>query len=186
MIKPFKLLIIYSTVLFFSGCNTTPLKYTLDPEFSYLEDLGQGVEMVAVKVTDNRQRFDGGNGIQGPSDVAGKLKNRLVEKLQQHGYKIINKPLLADIAYELEINELSLVVNKSMLKSLISGKSNITFTVRKHSEFKTKIFSATKTQEVANPTNDLDVTGVVNQMLSSLFANMFSDPQITKFTRKSQ
>ncbi|MCF6193715.1 MAG: YajG family lipoprotein, partial [Kangiellaceae bacterium] len=111
-------------------------------------------------------------------------QKQLITKLKNYGYKIINKPLLADMAFELVINKLELAVDKSMLKSLIRGNSKITLTLRKHSAHISKIFSATKTQEVANPANNADVSGVVNQMLSSLFANMFSDQQMVEFSER--
>jgi len=180
-----KILVLATFLLTLFGCNSTPLKYTLDPEFSYLQELGRDIKIVSVRVVDKRQNTTT-DSVKDPDEVASKLQNQLIQKLKDKGYKIINKPLLADIAYEMVINELDMAVDKSMFKSLIRGNSKITLTLRKHSDSVTKIFSATKTQEVANPANSIDVTGVANQMLSNLFANMFSDQQIVEFSEKSQ
>jgi len=183
MLKSFKILV--ATIILFAllGCNSAPLRYTLDPEFSYLQGLGRDIKVVSVKVIDKRSNTNNST-VEDPDEVAGKLQKQLIGKLKDHGYKIISKPLLADMAYELVISELEMTVDKSMLKSLIRGNSKITLTLRKHSDHISKIFSATKTQEVANPVNNVDVTGVANQMLSSLFSNMFSDQQIVEFSEK--
>ena len=185
MSKSYQFLVITTFLLTLFACNSAPLRYTLDPEFSYLQELGRGIKIVSVSVIDKRQNT-ASETVVDPDNVANKLQDQLIQKLKDKGYKIINKPLLADIAYEMVINELDMAVDKSMLKSLIRGNSKITLTLRKHSNYITKIFSATKTQEVANPANSIDVTGVANQMLSSLFANMFSDQQIVEFSEKSQ
>ncbi len=188
ILRPTILTVVVLLVL--SACKTTSLKYSLDPEFSYLKESLQTAQIVAVTVTDQRDQSakvaSEYMAVAQIEDVAETLRNQLIRQLRKQGYKIINKPLLADIAYDLVIKKLVLKVDKSLFKTSLNGNSEISLTLHKHGESKSKIFSASRTQEVANPASNLDATGVVNQMLSSLFANMFSDQSLVKFISDSE
>jgi len=185
-----KTIFMMALILTLFACSSVTLKYAIDPEFSYLKESLQTAKIVAVTVTDGRgsaaRTGSPTIAVAKTDDVAETLRSQLINKLKKSGYKIISKPLLADIAYELVIQELELSVNKSMLKTTLLGSGKILLTVRKHGESLAKSFSATRTQEVANPAGDLDATGVVNQMLSSLFANMFSDQELSTFAAKRE
>lgn len=177
-------------VITLSSCGSATLKYAIDPEFDYLKESLQTAKVVAVTVADGRgsaaKTSSGTMAVAKTGNVAQTLRSQLVSKLKAQGYKIISKPLLADVAYDLVIQELELSVNKSMLKTTLLGKGKILLTLRKHGESLAKTFSATRTQEVANPATDLDATGVINQMLSRLFANMFSDQALSEFAVKPE
>jgi uncharacterized lipoprotein YajG len=171
-----------------SGCNPAVLKYQLDPEINNLDRLSQSAKIVALKITDNRVTDPADNSnqkiISGPKDETKLLQDKLIALLKQNGYKIISKPLLADVAFELEITTLKLTIESSTFKSVIRGNSEIKLITNKHSQQWSKIYRATREQEVANPANDLDATGVINQMLTKQLSSIFSDPDLKDFISK--
>jgi len=189
-----KLLIkkLFPTLVFailLSGCNPAILQYQLDPEITHLDQLPEETKIVALKVVDARVAHESNennqNIVTGPTDEIKVIEKKLTDFLKQAGYKIISKPLLADLSFEIEINTLQLSLESSTFKSTIGGKSEIKLTVNKRGEQWSKIFRATREQEVANPVNDLDVTGVVNQMLTKQFSSMFSDQSLKDFFSKN-
>ena len=179
-----------AVILIISGCNPATLKYQLDPEISYLNQLPDETKIVALKVIDARTATSPDNTeqhlVSGPSDEAKILQDKFITQLKQNGLKIISKPLLADIAFEIEIVHLALTLESSTFKSVIRGKSEIKLTANKQGATWSKIFRATREQEVANPANDLDVTGVINQMLTKQFSRIFTDQTLTEFLAKQQ
>jgi len=185
-----KLTISILTILFvMTGCTPALLKYQLDPGFDAVKEAAGTAKIVAVSVVDlrknnERSTLNGKIAINGIEADAKVLQAKLIEKLKRENYKIISKPLLADIAFEIEINKLSLLIESGTFKSVIQGQSEFKLTVNKHSERWSKIFRATRTQEVANPANNLDATGVINQMLTKQLATAFSDPALADFVSK--
>jgi len=185
--KIFALVIALSFLL--SACNPSTLKYQLDPDIDNLDILPEKVKIVAVKVIDLREKVtDTGKQktISGPNDEAKVLQEKLMTLLKQRGYKIISKPLLADVAFNIEIMALKLTVEELTFKSIVRGKSEIKMTVNKRSQQWSKIFRATSMQEVGNPTNNLDVTGVMNKMLTKQLSSVFSDPTLEEFVKNPQ
>ncbi len=183
-----KTFITLTAMAILSGCNPAILKYQLDPEINNLDRLAQDAKIVALKVTDSRVNNSANtsnqNAIAGPDNETKQLQDKLITLLKQNGYKIISKPLLADVAFELEITKLTLTIESSTFKSVIRGNSEIKLTANKHSLQWSKIYRATRQQEVANPANDLDATGVINQMLTKQLSGIFSDPDLKGFISK--
>lgn len=180
----------FAIIIVISACNPAALKYQLDPEIAYLNQLSEETKIVALKVIDARTAISPDNTkqniISGPGDEAKILQDKLITQLKQNGFKIISKPLLADIAFEIEITQLALTMETSTFKSIIRGKSEIKLTASKQGTKWSKVFRATREQEVANPANDLDVTGVINQMLTKQFSNIFTDQSLTEFLTEQQ
>lgn len=182
--------LIVSMLLF--GCSSAKLKYSLDPEISYLEETALASKVISVKVIDGRKLLEEQPSssdeinIAGPENIAKHLQTLIIAKLKQQGYKIGSNPLLADTAYELKLEELKLIASKNLLKSTLKASSKVVLTISKHSESFTKIFQSTRTQEVANPISALDATGVVNQLLSEQLAKAFSDPKFVQFASEQE
>ena len=185
-----KIFVLFLTTVALSGCNPDILKYQLDPGIDQLNGLAENAKIVALSVKDNRpvssNQSSSIKSILGPNDEANVLRGKLVALLKQGGYKIINNPLLADISFEIQINKLELNIESSTFKSTIRGNSEFKFSVRKNGEDWAKVYRATREQEVANPVNELDATGVMNQMLTRLLSNAFSDASLKEFIQKNQ
>jgi len=184
-------IIFLALILSLLGCSTKKPTYNLDPEFSLLQEQTNKSSVVAVKVIDNRQKTIELQGnkqtvLSSSHKDAEVLQDKLISRLKQQGHKIINKPLLADIAYEIELNRLSLTFETAMFKSEFAANSEIKLTVRRHSQHWTKIFRSSKTQEVANPATDRDATGIINQLLSQQLESAFSDNSLLEFLSKTQ
>jgi len=178
-------------MLSLSGCSAKKPSYDLDPEFGLLHEQTNKVSIVAVKVIDNRQKAIKPQGDKqtihsSSNNDAEVLQNKLISRLKQQGYKIINKPLLADIAYEIELNQLNMTLETGMLKSKFVAYSEIKLTVRRHSQHWSRVYRASKTQEVANPATDRDATGIINQLLSQQLVSAFSDNSLSEFLSKTQ
>ncbi len=187
-LKPIKYLFLIASLFILTACNPDLLKYKLDPDFGSLEQLAGKSEIVAVQVSDKRtkQPIPTGDIKLAPmEDEATILNKRLIEQLKDLDYKIINKPLLADLAIMMDINELSVSIQESTFKSTVKANSVFTLTIRRNGEEWRKIFRAARTQEVANPVNQNDATGVINQLLSKQLSNAFSDPALMEFLSKS-
>ncbi len=186
--KPIKYLFLIASLFILTACNPDLLKYKLDPDFGSLEQLAGKSEIVAVQVSDKRtkQPIPTGDIKLAPmEDEATILNKRLIEQLKDLDYKIINKPLLADLAIMMDINELTVSIQESTCKSTVKANSVFTLTIRRNGEEWRKIFRAARTQEVANPVNQNDATGVINQLLSKQLSNAFSDPALMEFLSKS-
>ncbi len=168
------------------GCQQMPLKYQLDPEIVNLDELASKAKMVALKVSDSRKPLNNDQSqlISGPINEAKLLQDKLINQLKTKKYKIINNILLADLAIHLEIIQLNLTIKKTTFKSIIYGKSEIKITVNKKNQQWSKIKKATRTQEVANPANNIDATGVLNQMLSQQLSSLFADKSLLEFVKK--
>ena len=183
-------IIFLALILSLSGCNTKKPTYNLDPEFGLLQEPTNNTSIVAVKIIDNRQKAKEQDDKQiilsSSGNDAEVLQDKLISRLKQLDYKIINKPLLADIAYEIQLNKLNITLETGILKSKFVANSEAKFTVRRNSQQWTKIFRASKTQEVANPATDREATGIINQLLSQQLESAFSDSSLSEFLSKRQ
>ncbi len=179
-IRPFLLLAI---ILFSSGCTTTSLKYHFDPEITQLEQLSAHAKVVAITVEDKRsaQTTSKDENIQhiphNPDD-AKTLKNKLIANMKQNNFKIIGNALLADLSFNLQIEQFDVSVNKSFFKSEVMVKSQLRVIARHQGNKYEKIYTMKRQQEVANPATELDVTGVVNQLLSQQLSIILSDKSL--------
>lgn len=186
--KSLKSLLLLASLFALTACNPDLLKYKLDPDFGSLEQLAGKSEIVAVKITDKRSNQPIPSGdikLAAFEDEATVLNKRLIDQLKELDYKIINKPLLADLAVMMDINELDVSIQESTFKSTVKANSVFTLTIRRNGEEWRKIFRAARTQEVANPVNQNDATGVINQLLSKQLSNAFSDPALMEFLSKT-
>ncbi len=173
------------------SCSSKTPSYNLDPEFSLLHEQNDKYSIVAVKVFDNRKKTVEKTGkkqttLSSTHNDAEVLQEKFIRRLKQQDYKIINKPLLADIAYEISLNQLNITLEKGFLKSNFIATSEIKLTVRRNSETWSKVFRSSKTQEVANPTTDGDASGIINQLLSQQLISAFSDSSLAKFLSEIQ
>jgi len=178
------------SLLVLTACSSTPLKYQLDPEINNLNQFNPSIKIVAVSVIDARSTESGGTtrgaAISGPKDEATILTKSLISILKDNGMKIISKPLLADLSIKMEINKFNVKLKEETFKSIITANSKLTVTLHKHSQQWSKIVKASRVQEVANPVNSLDVTGVMTQMLSKQLSGIFSDPQLKQFVNSKE
>jgi len=186
--RNYLLFLVLSAVLSITGCSSQTLKYRLDPDFGSLQEVAGQSKIVAVKVTDSRTTAQAQSNktiISSTADEAKVLKDGLTKQLKELEYKIINNPLLADLAVTLDLKTLSLDLEASTFKSTLKAESSFTLTIRKNRQEWTKIFRSGRTQEVANPVNDNDATGVINQLLSKQLSSAFSDPALMEFLAKA-
>jgi len=101
--------------------------------------------------------------------------------LKDNQFKIINRVLLADIGLEIKIIDLKLSITSEFFKSKLIGKSVLEIIIHKKSERWSKTYNTSRTQDVANPVDEFDATGVMNQMLSKQFNNIFTDKELIDF-----
>jgi len=173
-----------------SACTHSQLSYQLDPELVNFPPKVTNMNMVAFTLVDKTSNEQTKNPEKSISVVSKQqlpqLEQKFINKLKGLNYKIISNPLLADLAIKIEINQLDLRLEKGTFKSKFNAYSQIKLTINKKSESWSKIFRASKMQEVANPATDVDATGIINQLLSGQFEKSFSDPSLTKFLEKHQ
>ena len=167
------------------GCSPASLSYRLDPEVNNVQRLSNHAKLVSVSVTDNRQQKATAAEqdiiiASGPEDEAKVLRTLLIDNFKKNNFKIINNPLLADLSIEIQIEQLEARINKSMFKSEVKVSSHLRLKAKKQSQSLEKLFKMNRNQEVANPPNELDVTGVVNQLLSNQLSSIFADPALIK------
>lgn len=178
-----KLFYAFLTLVLVSGCSVKQLSYQLDPELTSVQRLANHVKIVAVSVTDKRSAIaqkdtDDVFYVKGPNQEAELLKSKIIDNLKRNDFKIIGNNLLADLAINVEIEQLDAKVEHSFFKSKIAAKSHLRLKANKKSQRFEKLYKTTRAQEVANPANELDVTGVVNQMLSEQLTTIFTDPAL--------
>ncbi|MFT6733640.1 MAG: putative lipoprotein YajG [Polaribacter sp.] len=179
------LAIMANTFLF--GCTSSKLIYQIDPDFSQLTPALENREIIYVEVTDNRNATTNTATLTSiDSDIPDStaLKSKLTQYLKDKQFKIINRPLLADIGIEIGIVELELSLDSGFFKSKITGKSELKIIFHKKSKQWSKTFKASRSQDIANPVNEFDATGIMNQMLSKQFNSIFSDGELIKFITK--
>ncbi|WP_444997898.1 YajG family lipoprotein [Aliikangiella sp. IMCC44359] len=183
----FKLILtLTSTIALISGCSPSKLNYRLDPEVRNIQSLSEYAQLIAVSVSDNRPLATPNSSndnilfASGPQNEAALLKTKLIDSLKKNGFKIISNPLLADLSIDIEIEKLEAKVTKSLLRSTVEVVSHLRLKANKQSKKSEKIYKMNRSQEVANPASELDVTGVVNQLLSKQLSVIFSDPMLKK------
>ncbi|PCI73195.1 MAG: hypothetical protein COB38_01385 [Gammaproteobacteria bacterium] len=169
---------------FILGCSSSKLIYQIDPDFSQLSSALESKEIVYVEVIDNRvEGTDTTTLTLVNADIPDHeaLKSKLTQFLKDNHFKIINRVLLADIGLEIKIIELNLSVASGFLKSKLTAQSELEMIIHKKSERWSKTYKTSRSQEVANPVDEFDATGVMNQMLSKQFHNIFTDKELIDF-----
>ncbi|MCW8998580.1 MAG: YajG family lipoprotein, partial [Kangiellaceae bacterium] len=171
------------TILMIStACTPSKLVYKIDPEIRLGSDYKQNASLVSIKVSDTRTKnsvaVDNKVSVNGPKNLAHELKQKLITRFQKDGFKIITDPLLADLSIQLEIEKLDVAVESELVKAKISANSHLRLKASKKSKPLEKLFKMSRTQEVAIPVNDTEVTGLVNQLLSNQLSNVFADADL--------
>ena len=177
--------IICSSFVF--GCSSSKLIYQIDPDFAQLSSALESKEIVYVDVTDNRVAEINTTTltiIEADTPDAEALKSKLTQFLKDNQFKIINRVLLADIGLEIKIIDLKLSLTSELFKSKLTGESKLEMIIHKKSKQWGKTYKTSRSQEVANPVNEFDATGVINQMLTKQFNNIFSDKELIDFISK--
>ncbi|TQV81482.1 YajG family lipoprotein [Aliikangiella coralliicola] len=176
-----------SLVLVIAACTPAKLNYLIDPEITTAEQLHSHASLVSVQVLDKRKQLPSQKDKQVVTSAADNeafmLKEKLVDNLKHHKFKIISKPLLADIALEFHIEQLSATVASELFKSNVEVISHLRLKAKSKGRTFEKLYKMSRSQEVANPANQNDVTGVVNQLLSKQLSGMFSDPALIELAR---
>ena len=178
------LLLIGTLSLLLTACSPTKLNYQIDPDFSKLAPLIKGNEIIFVSVSDNR--IASNTSIQNSlikADIPDKdaLRTKLTQYLKDNQHKIINRVLLADLGLEIKIQSLELLLESGTFKGKLSAKSTLEIIIHKKSNQWSKVYKASRVQEVATPVNNLDTTGVINQMLTKQFESIFTDAELSNF-----
>jgi uncharacterized lipoprotein YajG len=182
LLKPFIVSIALIVVL--AGCSPIGLKYRLDFDFGDISNSVGPVKIVAVDIIDSRSLTAVSKSemiVAGPENETAVIRKLLVERFKAEGIKIISKPLLADLAFQIDINQLQVLIESGTFKSEFRAMSEFQVTVKKQGQKWSKIFRASRNQEVANPANENEATGLINQLLSEQFNKVFSDQGLQKF-----
>ncbi len=169
---------------FILGCSSSKLTYQIDPDFSQLSSAIESKEIVYVEVTDNRVAGADATSltvVEADTPDAQALKVKLTTFLKENQFKIISRVLLADIGLEIKIIDLKLSLTSGVFKSKLTGKSELEIIIHKKSKRWSKTYKTSRSQDVANPVNEFDTTGVMNQMLSKQFNNIFTDKELLDF-----
>ena len=178
--------ILFLLTLMTTACSKSQLHYELDPEIGDFPEAMSNFKIVALKITDNTKPSSNSlnsNQIRiSPKDnQLAQIQNKLMRKLKEMNYKIISNPLLADVAIDIKFHEVELMLEKSLLKGKFTGNTHLELTISRKSKVWSKIFKATKTQEVAYPADSTDATGIINQLISEQLTKGFSDTGLEKF-----
>ncbi|MDQ7048478.1 MAG: hypothetical protein Q9M92_02630 [Enterobacterales bacterium] len=84
------------------ACGAASIKYHMDPDLSGLEQLSKRGSNIYLKVIDSRPSSPkypiDYSEVKGPPQIPEVLRQRLLTQLKKSGYKIISKPLLADLS----------------------------------------------------------------------------------------
>lgn len=171
-----------------SGCETAKLAYKVGPEIRSFDNIKEHTSIVTISFTDNRSAKPSdsdGEFIQGEGDEVEDLKQAVLSSLKKDNFKISADPFLADLALSFYIEEFTTQVTSSLLKATLEAKVRITVKANRKGHKLEKTFNTTRTQEVAIPVNNNDVTGIMNQALSAQLTNIFNDPQLLELVKKS-
>jgi len=188
MLKKYSRLFIgVTTSLLLLACSTEKLKYSIDPEIANIGQLAGKAKLVSLSVTN--QTPDTIEGLKkdliiasGPKEPAKALREKILDQLKANNFKIINNPLLADLSLSFTVESLYATVDTGMFKSEINAISHLRVKVKKQGKTFEKVYRNSRKQEVANPANELDVTGIVNQVLSQQMSAIFTDPKLLELT----
>lgn len=185
--KFFRNVSVISLLMINVACTPSKLVYKVDPEIKLASEYKQNASLVSIKVADNRTRVseskDKEISIIGPQNLANQLKQKLITRFQKEGFKIITNPLLADLSIQLEIEKLDVAVESELVKAKISANSHLRLKAAKKSKPLEKLFKMSRTQEVAIPVNDTEVTGLVNQLLSKQLSGIFADADLVELAK---
>jgi len=183
--------ILLFSVLFqiITACSTTSLNYKIDPEISNMKQFANQSSLIAISVIDKRANHDQATHdesilIPGQKNEVEIIKTKILDNLKQNNVRIISNPLLADISLELHIEEFKVVIESELFKSKLKVTSHLRMKASKNGRFFEKLYKMARTQEVANPANSNDVTGIVNQVLSKQLSAIWSDPALSQLTTK--
>jgi uncharacterized lipoprotein YajG len=188
-IVPLKLTLALFSLIFLSACSTAQLSYRVDPEIKNLKALTQTDTVVAISVIDERLASNQASTedrivITGDSDEITKLKAKFVSALNQNNVRVISNPLLADFSLTLTIERFDVIKESSFIKSTIRVDSRIRLTAKNQDESLEKIYNKQASQEVANPVNNNDVTGLVNKVLTQQLSQMLAEPELISLSKK--
>ena len=179
--------IVFCTIilLIISACANTQLNYQIDPEIKNISQIGNNLSLVAISVKDNRSKTQRQETkevkfITMQKNDASLIKAKLLENFKQNNIKIISNPLLADISFELQIEELKISIDEGVFKSKIRATSHLRMIAVNNGQVFNKLYKVSRNQDIANPANSNDITGLVNQVLSKQLSAMLSDPGLTK------
>ena len=169
-----------------SGCVSQQLDYSVDPEIIGSGQLSKTTGRIALKVIDNRTADSAANLINPGKDttLAGSIKQSLLNQLKSEQIKIISDPLLADLALEFQIEQFEVKLDAGVLQATIGVNSRIRLKARRKNRPFEKSFQMTRTQDVAKPVTAIDVTGVVNQLLSKQLSQILEDRQLLEFSQQ--
>lgn len=183
----FRIIVGLATSAFLFACTTERLNYRIDPEIANVQQLSRSIRSVSISVDENIP--DNIEGLKkdlvlasGPNDPAKTLRSKILDQLKANNFQIISNPLLADLSLTFTIESLHATVDTGMFKSEINAVSHIRVKAKKQSATFEKVYRNTRKQEVANPANELDVTGIVNQVLSQQMNAIFTDPKLLALT----
>ena len=180
-------LIFFLTAL--AGCNSTKLAYKISPEIRTGEQLKVATPLVAINVVDKRKKLAGladkQSYIPAQTDEAKSLKKVILDRLTAEKFKITTDNFLADISLTFEIENLNTKMSSSLLKAELESTIHIRLKANRKGEKLEKLFKISRTQEVAQPVNNNDASGILNQALSAQLSSIFEDPQLLELARKS-
>lgn len=171
--------------LILSACASEQLSYRIDPEIRYTPESSQVSPIFALEVIDSRQHQPGHNHqaskVQsvpfalGDQAVTQALKDKLAASLQNNRFRLISDPLLADTSLSIELEVLDVTLSEQTFSTQIAVNSQFLFRLSQQGEVREKRYKASRTQEVANPVKSIEVTGVVNQLLSQQLSKIFDE-----------
>lgn len=177
--------ILFSLLLVMTGCQTANLTYRVNPDLSPLQQLQSQAEMIAINVVDKTESTaQNSNSLRTEKPITESIQEQLKKAATAAGMKLIANPLLADLGLTLEIEVFDVSLNASTFSSEMKVKSQLNLQLQKKSRSYQKRFISSRTQEVANPVNNNDITGIVNQILSEQFAAALNDSDIQQFVQQ--
>ncbi|WP_196140547.1 YajG family lipoprotein [Aliikangiella sp. G2MR2-5] len=188
MKKTYRLFFVLTAAISLLSCTTGQLAYRIDPEIKSMSKLSEHTPIVAVQVRDKREStyYTGEEYAKGPGNESEQLKQNIISQLQKQGFKLITDPLLADLSLTFEIEQLSAKVSKDLFKARIDVDSHIRLKAKRKGTPLEKLFKSNRFQEVAIPVNSNDVTGLINQVLSTQLTAIFDDRELQALAQKSQ
>jgi uncharacterized lipoprotein YajG len=175
-------------ILCLTSCANTPLGYKIDPEITTIKQFANQSSLIAISIIDKRtQEQNSANEditfVPRQKDEAALLRTKLIEILKQNDFRIISNKLLADVSLELEIVEFQVSIETGLFKSNLKVSSQLRVKSSAQGNNFEKLYKMNRTQEVANPVNNKDLSGVVNQLLSKQLSDVWSDPALAQQTK---
>jgi len=170
-----------------SGCFNTTTRYRPEPQIQTTNWLKQHANMIAIKVTkpenisvEHLKNQEGTLNIAPPTDLAKTIQEQLQSHYKEQGFKIIGKPLLADLAYEIEIEKFDITLHPGLLTTIVKLDITLMVTVRKHSKMLQNRYKGGYEQEMVNPVTTEDLSPWVNQKLGELLSKILAKQDLSK------